>query len=139
MLKLLLDGTFPIHLSRRLKDEGMNVERLIVVGRATETYITDRLSREDDAVFVTEDPGRKTLAVENRGPVIISLVPQAPPLEERLELWAGAENDTVVEALESPPDPLATRAMAATVPVTSLAASKVWVTPAASCVRLSAV
>src|SRR5712692_6876544 len=81
MLKLLLDGTFPIHLSRRLKDEGMNVERLIVVGRATETYITDRLSREDDAVFVTEDPGRKTLALENRGPVIISLVPQALPLK----------------------------------------------------------
>src|SRR5712692_2780944 len=79
MLKLLLDGTFPIHLSRRLKDEGMNVDRLIVVGRATETYITDRLSREDDAVFVTEDPGRKTLALENRGPVIISLVPQALP------------------------------------------------------------
>ncbi len=90
MLKLLLDGTFPIHLSRRLKDEGMNVERLIVVGRATETYITDRLSREDDAVFVTEDPGRKTLALENRGPVIISLVPQALPLEERLEPWARA-------------------------------------------------
>jgi hypothetical protein len=86
-MKILLDENFPLALVRKLREQGHEVEHLILLGlRGTpDSMIVARLNSET-LLFLTHD--QEFLQLEpTRSSVIISRVSQSLPLSSRIEAW----------------------------------------------------
>jgi len=91
-LKILLDGNFSIQLYHQLSQAGHEAEHMIVLGRrgAPDSEIRRRLCEDDDLILLTQDTEFGDLAEDIRSKVIISRVPQALPIADRVQLWVSA-------------------------------------------------
>jgi hypothetical protein len=89
-MKILLDENFPLALVQKLRDEGHEVEHIILLGLrgAPDATIVARLNVED-TLFLTHDEDFLGVALSRSG-VIVSRVTQTLPLDQRLEIWARA-------------------------------------------------
>ena len=94
-----MDENFPVRLHRRLRDAGHQVEHLITSGQRglPDAAIRERLRQEADLVFLTQDTEFEELAAGVAGTVVISRVPQALPLGDRLEVWQSALERFLIE------------------------------------------
>jgi hypothetical protein len=94
-MKILLDENFPLALVKRLREEGHEVEHMILLGLrgAPDSVIVARLDSEN-LLFLTQD--REFLDLPKmRSAVIISRVSQSLPLIVRLETWLKAIREYV--------------------------------------------
>jgi predicted nuclease of predicted toxin-antitoxin system len=89
-VKILLDENFPLGLVRRLRQEGREVEHIILLRQrgTPDRTILDRLSSED-LLFVTNDQEFLELRL-TRSSVIVSQVTQGLPIAVRVEIWLKA-------------------------------------------------
>ena len=89
-MRILLDENFPLALVRRLREERIEVDHIILLGlRGTpDSTILDRLNSED-ILFLTQDQEFLALPLA-RSPVIISRVTQSLPISIRVEIWVKA-------------------------------------------------
>ncbi len=89
-MKIVLDENFPLALVRSLREEGREVEHIILLGLrgAPDSAIIERLNSEE-LVFLTHDREFLDLPL-TRSAVIISRVTQSLPLAVRLEVWRKA-------------------------------------------------
>ena len=89
-MKILLDENFPLALARRLREEGREVEHIILLGLrgAPDSVILKRLNSEP-LLFLSHDHEFLDLTV-TRSTVILSRVTQSLPLGVRLETWLKA-------------------------------------------------
>jgi hypothetical protein len=89
-VRILLDENFPLSLVLRLREEGHEVEHIILLGlRGTsDRTILDRLNSEE-LLFLTNDQEFLDLPLA-RSPVIVSQVTQALPIAARVEIWLKA-------------------------------------------------
>ncbi len=96
-MRILLDENFPVQLYRRLQAAGHAAEHIIALGLrgVPDAEIRRRLAVEADLVFLTQDTEFAELARETVATVMISRVPQAMPIAERVELWIQAIDDFV--------------------------------------------
>ena len=91
-MKTLLDENFPLGLVSRLREEGREVEHIILLGLrgAPDTSIIVRLDSED-LLFLTHDQEFLALRL-TRSPVIVSRVTQSLPIGERLRYLAQSNS-----------------------------------------------
>lgn len=91
-MKILLDENFPLQLYRRLREAGHDAEHIIPLGQrgVPDSEIRRRLTEEEGLVFLTQDTEFEELATDIRARVIISRIPQAWPIAERVRLWFAA-------------------------------------------------
>ena len=89
-MKILLDENFPLDLVEMLREDGHQVEHIILLGlRGTpDSLIIARLDSEK-LLFLTNDQEFLDLPV-TRSVVIISKVTQSLPLGVRLNTWREA-------------------------------------------------
>lgn len=89
-MRILLDENFPLELVRRLREQGREVEHIILLGLRgiPDAGILDRLDSED-LLFLTQDQDFLSLPL-TRSPVIISRVNQSLPISVRVEIWVRA-------------------------------------------------
>ncbi|MHB1710670.1 MAG: DUF5615 family PIN-like protein [Acidimicrobiales bacterium] len=92
---MLLDENFPIQLYRRLQEVGHDAEHIIVLGLRClpDTEIRHRLAIEANLVFPTRDTEFSELPAATVATVMISRVPQAIPVAERVDMWLHAIDD----------------------------------------------
>ena len=91
-MRILLDENFPLQLYRRLIEAGIEAEHIIVSGQRgiADEEIRIRVRREPDLVLMTNDTEFGEPDPELQGLVIISRVPQALPIERRVNIWVQA-------------------------------------------------
>jgi hypothetical protein len=91
-VRILLDENFPLQLYRRLKEAGHDVEHILAIGQrgAPDSYIRERLKREANLVFPTQDTEFEQLSLATCGTVIISRLPQSLPIGHRVAVWQRA-------------------------------------------------
>ena len=91
-MRILLDENFPIQLHRRLLADGHEAEHIISLGLrgVTDAAIRRRLVAESDLLFLTQDTEFADLPGDTAARVMISRVPQALPIANRVELWTRA-------------------------------------------------
>ena len=89
-MTIVLDENFPLALVRSLREEGREVEHIILLGLrgASDSAILERLNSEE-LLFLTHDQEFLNLPL-TRSTVIISRVTQSLPLAVRLETWLKA-------------------------------------------------
>jgi Domain of unknown function (DUF5615) len=89
-MKIVLDENFPLALVRSLREEGRQVEHIILLGLrgAPDSAIMERLNSEQ-LLFLTHDQEFLELPLTCSA-VIISRVTQSLPLGVRLEVWRKA-------------------------------------------------
>ncbi len=89
-MRILLDENFPLALLRRLREEGHQVDHIVLLGlRGTpDRTIVGRLNTED-LLFLTHDQEFLDLPL-SRSRVIVSRVTQSLPITERVEIWLMA-------------------------------------------------
>ncbi len=89
-MRILLDENFPLPLVRKLQDEGLEVEHIILLGlRGTlDAAIIERLNSEQ-LLFLTHDQEFLELP-STRSTIIVSRVTQSLPIEVRVETWVRA-------------------------------------------------
>ena len=92
-MKILLDENFPVALVQKLREEGREVEHMILLGlRGTsDSAIIDRLNSEQ-LLFLTHDQEFLDLPL-TRSAVIVSRVTQSLPLQVRIEAWLKATRE----------------------------------------------
>lgn len=88
-MRILLDENFPIQLYRRLQHAGYLAEHIIALGLRglPDSDIRRRLTAEADLLFLTQDVEFADLPPDAAATIVISRVPQAIPIAERVELW----------------------------------------------------
>jgi hypothetical protein len=86
-MKILLDENFPLALVRKLREQGHEVEHIILLGlRGTpDSAIVARLNSEA-LLFLTHDQEFLERQL-TRSSVIVSRVSQGLPLSSRIEAW----------------------------------------------------
>lgn len=89
-MRILLDENFPLALLRRLRQEGHQVDHIILLGLrgAPDHAIVDRLNAED-LLFLTHDQEFLDLSL-SRSRAIVSRVTQSLPIATRVEIWFKA-------------------------------------------------
>ena len=89
-MKILLDENFPLALVPKLRNEGYEVEHIILLHLRgiADTIIIDRLNHED-VLFLTHDQEFLWLPL-SRSPVVVSRVTQTLPNGVRVEIWLKA-------------------------------------------------
>ncbi len=89
-MRILLDENFPLALLRKLREEGHQVDHIILLGlRGTpDRAITDRLN-DEDLLFLTHDREFLDLSL-SRSRVIVSRATQSLPIAVRVEIWLKA-------------------------------------------------
>ncbi|HYB89685.1 MAG TPA: DUF5615 family PIN-like protein [Candidatus Binataceae bacterium] len=89
-MKILLDENFPLALVRKLREEGREVEHIILLGLRglPDIDIVERLTAEE-ILFLTHDEDFLDVPL-TRSVVILSRVSQTLPLRIRLDLWLQA-------------------------------------------------
>jgi hypothetical protein len=94
-MRILLDENFPIQLYRRLQQEGYDAEHIIALGLRglPDADIRLRLAVEADLLFLTQDTEFADLPSATVATVMISRVPQAIPIAQRVDLWLHAIDD----------------------------------------------
>jgi predicted nuclease of predicted toxin-antitoxin system len=107
-MKMVLDENFPLALVRSLREEGREVEHIILLGLrgAPDSAIIERLN-SDELLFVTHDQEFLDLPI-SRSAVIISRVTQSLPLGVRLEMrlkairefFSGAWSEKLFEVFD---------------------------------------
>lgn len=90
-MKILLDENFPLHLYRRLRLSGHEVEHIIVLGQRglPDSAIRGRIAGEE-LVFLTQDTEFEKMAGNYRGIIIISRLRQSLPIQKRTAIWFTA-------------------------------------------------
>jgi hypothetical protein len=86
-MRILLDENFPLPLVWKLRDEGREVDHVILLGLRgmSDAAIIERLNSEA-LLFLTHDQEFLELP-PTRSAVIVSRVTQSLPLEMRVETW----------------------------------------------------
>jgi hypothetical protein len=94
-MRILLDENFPIQLYRRLQEVGHDAEHIIALGLRglPDTEIRRRLAVEADLAFLTQDTEFAELPAATMATIMISRVPQAIPIAERVDMWLHAIDD----------------------------------------------
>ena len=94
-MRILLDENFPIQLYRRLQQAGYDAEHIIALGLRglPDADIRLRLAVEADLLFLTQDTEFADLSSATVATVMISRVPQAIPIAQRVDLWLHAIDD----------------------------------------------
>lgn len=89
-MKILLDENFPLALVQKLRDDGRDVEHVILLGLrgASDATIIARLNSEK-LLFLTQDQDFLEFS-PTRSVIIVSRVAQSLPLATRLEAWRKA-------------------------------------------------
>ncbi len=89
-MKILLDENFPLALVQKLREQGREVEHIILLGLrgAADADIIARLN-SDQCLFLTHDHEFLDLPLA-RSAIIISRVTQSLPLTLRLQAWSEA-------------------------------------------------
>ena len=89
-MKILLDENFPLALVRKLRDDGYEVEHIILLGLRgiPDSVILERLNAEP-LLFLTQDQEFLDLPA-TRSTIIVSRVTQSLPLKSRVEAWRKA-------------------------------------------------
>ena len=92
-MRIPLDEDFPLALVRRLRDEGREVDHIILLGlRGTpDLNIVARLDSED-ILFLTQDQEFSALPRAHSS-VIVSRVNQGLPISVRVQIWLNAISD----------------------------------------------
>lgn len=100
-MRILLDENFPVQLHRRLREVGYDAEHIIALGLRglPDVEIRRRLAVEADLVFLTQDTEFAELPEATAATVMISRVPQAIPIAERVEVWLQAMGGFLVHPI----------------------------------------
>jgi hypothetical protein len=90
-VKILLDENFPLHLYRRLRLLGYDVEHIILLGQRgmSDSAIRERIINEE-LVFLTQDSEFGLMQGSHRGVILISRIKQSLPIQRRTEVWLNA-------------------------------------------------
>jgi len=88
---ILLDENCPLALHHRLREAGLTVEHIILLGQRglPDRDIRVRLAREE-IIFLTQDTEFEEAVTAMRGKIIISRVRQSRPIAERVSIWFTA-------------------------------------------------
>jgi predicted nuclease of predicted toxin-antitoxin system len=89
-MKILLDENFPLGLVRKLRNEGSEVEHIVVLGLSgvPDATIVARLNAEE-TLLLTHDEDFLGIPL-TRSAVTLSRVTQTLPVSERSEIWIRA-------------------------------------------------
>ncbi len=91
-MRFLLDENFPVALTRRLRQSGIEADHLIELGQRglPDSTIRARLESETDLVFLTQDVEFEEWDFPCRGILIVSYLAQGLKIEERIAMWLQA-------------------------------------------------
>ena len=89
-MKILLDENFPLALVAKLREEGREVDHIILMGlRGTPDSAIVDLLKSDEFLFLTSDNDFLGPPI-TRSAIILSHVSQNLPLDIRVDLWLRA-------------------------------------------------
>ena len=90
-MRLLLGENFPLRLSHELRARGFECDHVIELGLRgiSDSEIINRLEHDPELVLLTQDADFEDVAISS-GAVLISRVPQALPIAQRVDVWLRA-------------------------------------------------
>ena len=87
---ILLDENFPLRLYTKLREEGYQVEHILLTHRGIhDSQIFTRLDQEE-LLFLTQDEDFVDAAPDCKASIIWSRVSQSMPIAQRVEIWRAA-------------------------------------------------
>lgn len=87
-MSILLDENFPVQLHNRLRQDGIDVEHIVLTQRGIpDARIRQRLASDATLVFLTNDTEFLDFDFKCRGAIVVSRVRQALPIQVRIEIW----------------------------------------------------